>query len=424
MHILIVGAGVAGLCCARDLLRNGYSVTLLEASDAVGGRVRSDEREGFVLDHGFQVLFDAYPAARRQLDLAALDLRYFDPGAIVCREGWRQVLSDPLRDPGSALGSVFSTVVSPLDKLLTLALAFEMRAKSIDEVLAGEDAATIDFLRQRGFSRAAIDNFFRPFYGGIFLDRSLETSAKCFKFDFKMLSDGGTCVPARGMGRISEQLATDLVAADCIRLGKRVSDLLSDGDRVLGVRLANGTTLAADAVVLATPAPEAARLSGLPLPLDHVQTVTLYFRGDEPFYHGRKILLNAEPDAFVNNAQLMSNVAPEYAPAGQHLLSASVLGMPPLDDEELFARALADLRRMFAGDTPALRALASYQPLAIYRIAYAQFAQPPGLHPNLPANRSRRPGLYFAAEFTEASSINAAMISGEKCAAAIGSGPD
>jgi len=401
------------------LRRRGHTVTLLEAAGAVGGRVRSDERAGFILDHGFQVLFDAYPAARRQLDLAALDVQYFDPGAIICRDGWRQVLSDPLRDPAGAPAAILSTVVSPSDKILTLALAFEMRAKTIDQVLAGDDQATIAFLRARGFSRAALDNFFRPFYGGIFLDRSLETSAKCFKFDFKMLSDGGTCVPAHGMGRISAQLAADLQTAGCIRTGCRVVALLSAGNRVNGLRLADGTELHGDAVVLATPAPEAARLSGLPLPLDHRRTVTVYFSGDAPVYRGRKILLNAEPDAFVNNAQLLSNVAPTYAPAGKHLLSATILGLPPLDDEEFFARALADLRRMFAGDQRALRALAGYQPLAIYRIAYAQFAQPPGLHPNLPANQSRRPGLYFAAEFTEASSINAAMISGEKCAAAL-----
>lgn len=423
MHILIVGGGVAGLCCARELHRQGHTVTLLEAADTVGGRVRSDEREGFILDHGFQVLFDAYPAVRRQLDLAALDLRYFDPGAIICRNGWRQVLSDPLRDPASAPAAVLSTVVSPFDKILTLAMAFEMRAKSVDQVLAGEDQETIEYLQARGFSRAAIDNFFRPFYGGIFLDRSLETSAKCFKFDFKMLSDGGTCVPARGMGRISAQLAAELQAAGCIRTGCRVVDLLSDGERVSGLRLADGEELRGDAVVLATPAPEAARLSGLPLPLDHRQTVTVYFSGDEPVYQGRKILLNAEPDAFVNNAQLLSNVAPEYAPAGKHLLSASILGLPRLDDAEISARALADLRRMFAGDQRALQALEGYQALAIYRIAYAQFAQPPGLHPNLPANQSRRPGLYFAAEFTEASSINAAMISGEKCAAILAGTP-
>src|SRR4028118_1249618 len=116
MKILIVGAGVAGLVCARTLLRAGHEVVVLEASDGVGGRVRSDRVDGFVLERGFQVLFTAYPAVRRQVDYDLLDLRYFDPGAIIARAGRRHILSDPLRDVGAFLPSVLTGIVSPLDK--------------------------------------------------------------------------------------------------------------------------------------------------------------------------------------------------------------------------------------------------------------------------------------------------------------------
>jgi phytoene dehydrogenase-like protein len=421
MHVLVIGAGLAGLTCGRALLRAGHQVSVFEADDAVGGRVRSDTHNGFIFDRGFQVLFTAYPAARRQLSYPELDLQPFDPGAIICEGGRRAVLTDPLRDhdPAAVLAAALSLVIGPADKLRTLALAAEFRGRSVDDLLAGPDEPTEAFLRERGFSRAAIDRFFRPFYGGIFLDRSLATSAKCFKFDFKMLSDGDTVVPARGMGAISQQLAAELQAAGCIRLNTRVAALTTEAERVTGVTLADGGQVTGDAVVVATPAPEAARLSGLPMPEGCVGTTNLYFAGSRQLYRGKKLLLNAAPDAFVNNAVLISNVAPSYAPPGMHLLSATVLGVPPLDDEELFARARADLSCMFAGDRAALQALDSYRPLRIYRIPYAQFAQPPGLHPGLPDNRSGRPGLFFAAEFTEASSINAAMLSGEKCAAAL-----
>ncbi|HMQ29868.1 MAG TPA: NAD(P)/FAD-dependent oxidoreductase [Chloroflexaceae bacterium] len=421
MHTLVIGAGVAGLTCARALLRAGRRVTVLEADDDVGGRVRSDRVDGFTLDRGFQVLFTAYPAARRQLNYHDLDLCAFDPGAIICGAGRRAVLTDPLRDrdPGAVLGAALTLAVTPLDKLRTLALAAELRGQSIEQLLAGEDTTTEDYLRARGFSAGAIDRFFRPFYGGIFLDRSLSTSAKCFKYDFKMLSEGETVVPSRGMGDIARQLALEPREAGGVRLGTRVAALATDGPRVTGALLADGSRFDADTVVLATPAPEAARLSGLPTPEAHVGTVNLYFAGQEPVYRGKKLLLNAEPDAFVNNAVQISNIALGYAPPGEHLLSATVLSVPPLDDAELLARALADLRRMFAGDAGAQRALDGYRPLRLYRIPYGQFAQPPGIHPGLPDNSSGRPGLFFAAEFTEASSINAAMISGEKCAEAI-----
>ncbi len=425
MNILVVGGGVAGLTCARILDHAGHTVMLLEASDDIGGRVRSDKVDGYTLDRGFQVLFENYPAAQRQLNLDALQLRCFDPGAIICVDGQRKVLTDPRRDHnvGAVAAAALTSAVTPLDKLRTLLLSRQLAQQTIDEVLAGPDMSTWKYLIKQGFSQRAITNFFQPFYGGIFLDRSLETSAKCFKFTFKMLSTGAACLPTQGMGSISQQLAQSLVAHGCVKLNTPVQTLLTSDGRVVGARLADGTDLSADAVVLAVAAPDAARLcQNLPKPLtaslpsESLQTITLYFSGSRPFYHSRKILLNAAADALVNNAQLLTNIAPEYAPPGRHLLSATILGQPALPDDELYARALADLRLMFCGDAAALDALTTYTPLRVYRIAYAQFAQPPGIHVHLPDNDSGVPGLYFAAEFTEASSINAAMISGEKCA--------
>jgi phytoene dehydrogenase-like protein len=421
MHILIVGAGLAGLTCARLLDRWKISVTVVETSDGVGGRVRSDRADGYIFDRGFQVLFDAYPAVQRQLDLAALDLRPFDPGAIVCAHGRRVVLTDPLRDsePRARATAALGQAIATDDKLRTARLALDLKFQSVDDVLAGRDTSSYVFLKGRGFSDQLIDLFFRPFYGGVLFDRELLTSAKCLKFDFKMLSDGSACLPAAGMGAIGEQLAAGLVEHGRVRLNAPVAELIAEGDMVIGARLASGEELRADAVVLATPAPEAARLTALPMPAGAKQTVTLYYAGDEPIYTSKKLLLNAAPDAFVNNAQLITNVAPSYAPPGKHLLAASVIGIPELTDAELFRDGLRDLHRMLEGDITAQAALAGYQPLRLYRIPYAQFDQPPGVHPGLPDNRSGRPGLYFAAEFTEASSLNAAMVSGEKCATAV-----
>ena len=421
MNILIVGAGLAGLTCARMLDRWKIDVTVVEASDGVGGRVRSDHADGYTFDRGFQVLFDAYPAAQRQLDLPALDMRAFDPGAIICLPGRREVLTDPLRDSdlGARLEAALSPVITPRDKLRTLQLAQHLRGQTIDQLLAGEDRSSYEFLRRRGFSERVIDLFFRPFYGGVLFDRALTTSAKCLKFDFKMLADGSACLPSGGMGAISDQIAAPLLARGLVRLNAAASTLLIEGERVVGVRLANDQDICADAVVIATPAPAAARLSGVAAPTGARQTVALYYAGDRPVYDSRKLALNPAPGAFVNNAQLLTNVAPSYAPPGKHLLSATVIGIPDLSDADMFKRGLRDLHRMFAGDAAAQAALAGYQPLRLYRIPYAQFDQPPGRHQTLPNNRSGRPGLYFAAEWTAASSLNAAMISGEKCAAAL-----
>jgi phytoene dehydrogenase-like protein len=420
MKVVIVGAGLAGLTCGKMLLRRGFDVEVLEASDGVGGRVRTDKVDGFLLDRGFQVLFTSYPAAKRQLDMGKLRLRRFDPGAIIARGSRRYVLTDPLRDPAGALSSALAPVVTPVDKARIALLAATLRMQSIDHVLSGKDTTTELYLRNRGFSSAFIENFVRPFYGGIFLDRSLNTSAKCFKFDLKMLSEGFAVVPERGMGDISEQLAAPLLSGGRIRFNAPVSALTKgEHGAVTGVMLEDGSTLQADAVVLSVPAPEAARLSGHEMPKGRTSTVNLYLGGERRVYSGNKIVLNANPRPFVDNVAQMTNVARTYAPPGKHLLSAAVVGLPEGDDETLFRLAMDDLRRMFRGDSAALAALSTYRPLRVYRIPYGQFAQPPGIHPHLPDNVSGTPNLYFASEFTEASSQNAAMISGEKCAEVI-----
>ena len=127
--MIIVGAGLAGLTCAKVLAERGVEVVVFEASDGVGGRVRTDERDGFLLDRGFQVYFTAYPVSRRHLDHEALNLRAFDPGAIVCRGGKKDVLSDPLRDPRALVPSLLSDAATFSDKLRDPELA----AKSVVE---------------------------------------------------------------------------------------------------------------------------------------------------------------------------------------------------------------------------------------------------------------------------------------------------
>ncbi len=420
MKIVIVGGGVAGLVCGRELQRAGHEVVLLEGSDGVGGRVRSDKVEGFTLERGFQVLFTAYPAAQRQLEYSRLNFRLFEPGAIIAQGRQRHTLSDPLRDPGSALPSILTNIVTPIDKFLTLLLLLDLTRQSIGRLISGPDDTTENYLKRRGFSAKYINNFVRPFYGGIFLENKLVTSAKNFKYDFKMLGIGETVVPAGGMGQISQQLAEELNERGAIRLHAKVSELIrAESGRWQGARLESGEVVTGDLVVVATPAPEAAHLTGQPMPEGQTSTVNLYWAGSAPLYKGKKIVLNANPDAFVNNTVQATNIAPEYAPPGQHLLSATVLGQPEGSDAELFRRGLTDLHRIFQGDPHAEVALTGYRPLAIYRIPYGQFAQPPGVHTTLPGNESGEAGLYFAAEFTEASSLNAAMVSGEKAAALI-----
>lgn len=398
---------MAGLTCAKVLMESGVEVVVVEASDGVGGRVRTDERDGFLLDRGFQVYFTSYPVSKRHLDHAALNLKSFDPGAILRRGREESILSDPLRDPKALLPSLLSNAATFPDKLRTLRLVAGLLSEGA--VTAGEidgtDSSSLEYLRGYGLSERIVDNFYRPFYGGIFLDRSLSTSSRVLRFTFKMLATGRTTVPALGIGEIPKQLAAHLKPG-ALRTSSPVERLLRDGERVVGVEAA-GEVHEADAVVVATEAPEAGRLAGAVAPEGSVGQVCVYYAADG-IESGKKIVLNAESGEFVNNAVQISAVAPSYAPRGHHLLSVVALEGFRLSDEEIYRRGVEDVTRWYPE--------ADLDPLEIYRVPYAQFDQPPGIHEWLPENRTNTPGLVLAGEYTEDSSINGSMLSGEKAA--------
>jgi phytoene dehydrogenase-like protein len=403
-RVIIVGAGVAGLVCAKTLQDAGVEVRILEKSDAPGGRVRTDRVGGYTLDRGFQVLFTAYPAARRLLPYENLNLRVFNPGAVVCQGTRRHILTDPLRDtaPTALVPAMLSNLVPLRDKLRTLRLSSELRALTIQAIADGPDETTAHYLRRKGFSDSFLDAFLRPFFGGIFLEKELATSARAFRFYWKMLAEGETALPALGMGEIAAQLAEGLDIIYNSALGS-----LLDIPK-------------ADAVVLATDAWQTAQWLDLPVTYAKVGVTTLYFTGDMPLTHSKKIILNANQHAWVNNIAPLTNVAPEYAPYGKHLIATSHLGGDSQEsDETLYKWAMQDMARMFTNDTRALKALATYQPLAIYRIPYAQFTQPAGIFEQLPSNQTPLPNVFIAGELTGGSNLNAAMQSGESAARAI-----
>ena len=382
---IIIGAGLAGLTCAKTLVEAGRPVTVLEAEATVGGRVRSERRDGFTIDHGFQVLLTRYPLVRRHLDLARLDPRPFDNGAIIRRGKRATTLLDPLRHPAGLARTAFSPALNPLDKLLVGVLSLELSRRGLSDLWQQPDMPARDYLHRRRFSSRFIANFARPFFGGIFLDRELSVSVRPFLVTYKMLLEGESVVPAGGIGAITQQLASH-IPPDKLRLGTRAAALLREEGRIVGVRTEAGEEFRADRVVVATDAPAAAALTGLPTPTSGVGEVHVCFASPASLYPERLLLLNASADAFVNDAVQITNIAPEYAPPGQHLLSCTVIGAPALDDQAIIARCRADLAAWFGPQR-----VGALRPLGVRRIPYLP-VQPATRLPRTPADeRDGRP---------------------------------
>ncbi|MFC6726286.1 FAD-dependent oxidoreductase, partial [Halobium palmae] len=287
---------------------------------------------------------------RRYLDLDALDLRYFTPGAVVARPDSRSTLADPRRDPASLLDSLRSRELSTVDKLRTLALVQHLLSRREGELFAGPDASIREYLDEWGFDGGFVENFVAPFYGGITLDRSLSTSKHVFEYTFRALARGEIAVPAGGMGAIPEQLAASARRAGVeIRLDDPVETVAGNSE-TSRVESAGGI-VEPDAVVVATD-PKAARdLTGVEsIPTEGRGCVTQYYRlpRGTNLKVGKKLLLNAA-DPAPNTVVPLSNVAPEYASPEAELLNATFLGPDALDAdaEELFAETRAALSSWF-----------------------------------------------------------------------------
>jgi phytoene dehydrogenase-like protein len=404
--VLIIGAGLAGLSCGRHLADSGISVQIIEASDGIGGRVRTDEHEGFLLDRGFQVLLTAYPEAQRTLDYHALELKKFTPGAYSWFAGRLNQLVDPWRTPGgwsAALKSDFGTL---WDKLRILRLRSRLRHSSIEQLFQRHETSTRDALKSAGFSDEFIHRFFRPFFGGILLDGELKSSSRMFEFIFKMLSEGDTAIPARGMGAIPAQIASHL-PENSVRLNARVESLHENE-----LTLAGGETLSARAIVVAADGPAAAHVVGEAEPASRSVTCFYYSACEPPVPHPT-IVLNGDGAGPVNNFAVMSQVAPSYAPTGKSLIAVSVLGTQQLTEQQLGGFIIAQMKNWFG---PVAR---SWGYLKSYRIPHAQPQQFPGaLEP--PQRPVRiRPGIYLCGDHRDNASIHGAMVSGRRAAEAV-----
>ncbi|GAA0877126.1 NAD(P)/FAD-dependent oxidoreductase [Algoriphagus jejuensis] len=402
--IYIIGAGLAGLVAALELEKAGFSPVILESSNRIGGRIKTDEVDGFLLDHGFQVLNTAYPELKRYLDLSALQLKAFLPGAVVFDKNELYIISDPMRDPFQLVGMAFSKVGTLRDKLRLFTLARELKKKTNEEIFDDLSLPTHQYLKNYGFSDQIIHNFFKPFFRGIFLEKHLNTSSRMFEFVFKMFSIGHAAVPEKGMGEIPAMIRR--------QLSKTQLYFNTPVNQVKGktIHLENGDVLEADRIVIAVQPDRVMRqLQGqFSAPQ---QVINLYFSLQKSFI-GKPMIGLLTGNHLINNIAFMDDVSKSYSKNGRALLSVSILSSE-LEEADLIKAVKSELEWISGVSAE------YFQFVKAFCVSHAlPFLE--DLKYSIPMTECKiTDHVYLAGDYLLNGSINAAMTSGRIAAEAI-----
>jgi protoporphyrinogen oxidase len=400
--IHVIGAGVSGLIAARVLEDNGFSPIILETTDRVGGRVKTDIVDGYQLDHGFQVLLTAYPAAQKYLDFKSLDLQKFLPGASIFKNDKQLIIGDPLREPSLLFSTLFSGIGTFSDKFKILKLNMRLKKKTLEAIFSEKEQSTLSYLIGLGFSNEMITDFFTPFFSGIFLEKKLETSSRMFEFVYKMFGEGYAALPKAGIEAIPKQLFQNLKNTT-FRFNTKVASI-KEGEIVL----ADTTKLESHFTIVAT---EASNL--IPnLKNQHTEWKscdTLYFETERRVIKKPLIGLIPKNETLINNIFYHTSLPTSIKPT-KELLSVTVLDNQNLSSELLIEQVKNELQKNCAIDS--CKFIKQYNiPMALPKLNDLQYEM-------LPSETRLTDSLFLAGDTQLNGSLNAAMISGERAALA------
>jgi len=394
--IRIIGAGMSGLVAAVYLHQNGFPVTIHDTARHIGGRLETTQKNGWALDRGFQVLLTEYPLTKKYLDYGDLDLIYFKPGAKIFSSGKSYCIGNPLQDLSLAWPTLKYPWATLSDKWKLARLTQGLLATDLPEIFSRAERTTENYLIEKGFSSPMIQSFFRPFFGGIFLEKKLTTSSRMFEFVLKMFSSGQAAVPANGIQQMANQLARQ-IPSNSIHLGQKVTN-----KEPQSISLDDGTKLEASAVLCAHAQPESSLQKWN-------RCMNIYFSSSDPQVITVPMIgLIADENSPVTNFHYLNKV-PGGPSSDEQIVSVTLL--PPHNNysqEQGIQEAQQELAK-HAG-------LRDLKLLAVFEIDQALPVHQEVKLEASPAEIRDQSGIYYCGDALTAPSLNMAMGTGEKAA--------
>jgi len=399
--ITIIGAGISGLTAAVYLHQKNYNVQILEATDRVGGRIKTDCVDGFRLDRGFQVLLTDYPETKALLDYQNLHLKRFIPGATVLYDGGQFDIADPFRRPSALVSTILAPVGSLKDKINIFLVKNKLVRMSNSAIFNQSETDTLSQLKKYGFSQKIIERFYKPFFSGIFLENELKTSSNMFDFVMKLFSTGDAAIPELGMEEIPKQLAA-LLPENSIQFETKVRAIENNT-----IYLEDGSQIVSDKIIIATEATGIASNYISQQKQKSHSVTTVYFEATKAPTTKAVVILNAATHKKrVNNLTVMSNISSKYAPTGKVLLSVSYNGIPEIEDTIVAENMKAELKQWYGNQVD------DWKMLKTYRIQYALPNQDSVCDELTKTDLQINDNLFICGDHLMNGSINAAMKSG------------
>ncbi|GDX23782.1 oxidoreductase [Actinomycetes bacterium] len=381
--IIVIGAGIAGLNAALTCQRAGREVLLLEASDRVGGRVKTDQISGYQLDHGFQVINPAYPEVKR-LNLK-LQLQSMEAGVKVATAEKNFIVADPFRNPKN----LFSTLRAPIGSI-------KSKSSLITYLLKKQLAGIANFeveLNSQGVNGPLYEEVIRPFMRGVLLGELDLVDAKVGKELLGFFTKGTPGIPLTGA-----QALPNLMAKQIDKLNLNESVVLVNG-RVVTT---DQKTYMAEKIIVAIDGANAANLVPQVNQPKFNFSTTWYFTTADKVVTDNFLMVDGESRGPIVNLIALDQVSSTFAPMGMQLLSITTL--KPCNENEVRSHL-----RLMIGKLPQ-----DLQLIKEYHIPRSL----PAFTPNYIRSNFLQISdeLYIAGDYLSGPSQNGALLSGRLAA--------